>query len=303
MPVIVTDFDAAGLDGPEWERVLWRPQPFPDNYVPPTFLAALSKNPNVLPYQYWPLVLGACTISQHLSVIFVFLAIFTRLLDHTLDPRLLVVLSSVTFVAGCIIWESMEYFESDAAGSASSDRRARVVKASLLIFLALIALAPILRTLTAPTSADSISALTTALFLVHATLADYSYAAFPVQRERLTSVLSINAAISAAVVLASRLHDDLAVFALMLFSVEAFALFPILRRRIQAMPAPIQPAVTLLLGLAALAAPLPRLCAAVLTSVTFGAPAVLMWAQQYKYEIRGPWDAATPRGFERGESG
>jgi hypothetical protein len=99
----------------------------------------------------------------------------------------------------------MEYFESDAAGSASSDRRtlfrlysttglmmtrdpgARVVKASLLIFLALIALAPILRTLTAPTSADSISALTTALFLVHATLADYSYAAFPVQRERCVS--------------------------------------------------------------------------------------------------------------------
>jgi len=49
-------------------------------------------------------------------------------------------------------------------------------------------------------------------------------------------VLSINAAISAAVVLASRLHDDLAVFALMLFSVEAFALFPILRRRIQVLP-------------------------------------------------------------------
>lgn len=46
-------------------------------------------------------------------------------------------------------------------------------------------------------------------------------------------MLSINAAISAVVVLASRLHDDLAVFALMLFSVEAFALFPIFRRRIQ----------------------------------------------------------------------
>jgi hypothetical protein len=54
--------------------------------------------------------------------------------------------------------------------------------------------------------------------------------------ERLTSVLSINAAISAAVVLASRLQDDLAVFALMLFSVEAFALFPIFRRRIQVSP-------------------------------------------------------------------
>ena len=51
-------------------------------------------------------------------------------------------------------------------------------------------------------------------------------------------MLSINAAISAAVVLASRLHEDLAVFALMLFSVEAFALFPVLRRRLQVRPMP-----------------------------------------------------------------
>ncbi|KAI9430548.1 phosphatidylinositol N-acetylglucosaminyltransferase [Lactarius indigo] len=284
---------------PEWERVLWRTQPFPDNYVPPSFLSALSKNPNVLPYRYWPLVLGACTISQHLSVIFVFLAVFTRLLDHTLDPRLLAALSSVGFLGGCLVWELMGHFESDAP---SSERLARTVKASLLVFLALIALAPILRTLTAPTSADSIWALATALFLVHAALADYTYSASPIQRERLTSVLSINAAISATVVLASRLHDDLAAFALMLFSVEAFALFPVLRRRLQSTPAPVQALVTGMLGLATLAAPLPGLCAAVLMSVTFGAPAVLMWAQQYKHEIRGPWDAATPRGFE-GDSG
>jgi phosphatidylinositol glycan class C protein len=143
-------------------------------------------------------VLGACTISQNLSAIFIFLTVFTRLLDHTLDPRLLVALSSVGFIVGCIVWEVLGHFESDTA---SSDRRAcfssansceliascpggRTVKASLLIFLALIALAPILRTLTAPTSADSIWALATTLFLVHAVLADYSYSASPVQRER-----------------------------------------------------------------------------------------------------------------------
>lgn len=101
----------------EWERVLWRTQPFPDNYVPPSFLSALSKNPNVLPYRYWPLVLGACSISQNLSIVFVFLAVFTRLLDHTLDPRLLVALSSAGFIGGCLVWD----FEGDAA---SSDRRA-----------------------------------------------------------------------------------------------------------------------------------------------------------------------------------
>jgi hypothetical protein len=48
------------------------------------------------------------------------------------------------------------------------------------------------------------------------------------------------------------------------------------------MPAPVQTLVSLLLGLAALAAPLPTLSAAVLMSVTFGGPVVLMWAQQYK---------------------
>ena len=66
-------------------------------------------------------MLGACTISQNLSVIFVFLAVFTRLLDHTLDPRLLVTLSSAGFIGGCIVWELMGHFESDAA---SSERRA-----------------------------------------------------------------------------------------------------------------------------------------------------------------------------------
>jgi phosphatidylinositol glycan class C protein len=139
--MMTTEPDRTGEDGPEWERVLWRLQPFPDNYVPPTFLAGLSKNrnqcffnfgllnsyfvfsANVFPYRYWPLMLGACTVSQHLSIIFIFLAVFTRLLDHTLDPRLLVVLSSATFVVGCIIWEVMEYLERGGLKSMPSDRR------------------------------------------------------------------------------------------------------------------------------------------------------------------------------------
>jgi Phosphatidylinositol N-acetylglucosaminyltransferase len=82
-------------------------------------------------------MLGACTISQHLSVIFIFLAVFTRLLDHTLDPRLLVVLSSAIFVVGCIIWEAMEYFGSDALRSTPSDRRKFVLPHSCITGLML----------------------------------------------------------------------------------------------------------------------------------------------------------------------
>jgi len=61
----------------------------------------------------------------------------------------------------------------------------------------------------------------------------YSYGQLEIKLPRLTSVLSMNAAVSASVVLASRLCTDVAVFALALFSVEAFALFPMLRQRLQ----------------------------------------------------------------------
>ena len=51
----------------------------------------------------------------------------------------------------------------------------------------------------------------------------------------------MNAAISASVVLASRLQSNLAVFALILLSVLLFALFPILRRRIHVSHANLKP--------------------------------------------------------------
>lgn len=44
----------------------------------------------------------------------------------------------------------------------------------------------------------------------------------------------MNAAVSASVVLASRLQTDMAVFSLMLYAVQSFALLPVLRQRLQA---------------------------------------------------------------------
>lgn len=49
---------------------------------------------------------------------------------------------------------------------------------------------------------------------------------------RFPSSLSVNAAISASVVLSSRLASHLQVFSLVLFGTEWFALFPILRKQI-----------------------------------------------------------------------
>lgn len=121
---------------------------------------------------------------------------------------------------------------------------------------------------------------------------------------RLTSVLSMNAAISSSVVLASRLENDLAVFSLILFSVQIFALFPVLRRRLQvcfpdhaapcthrhpqASTIHVQLSMTITLSLwslvliARLSSTVAYLYSFALCSVSFLAPGILVWAQRYK---------------------
>ncbi|GAW03681.1 phosphatidylinositol N-acetylglucosaminyltransferase subunit C [Lentinula edodes] len=302
---------------PPWEKVLWKKQPYPDNYIPEGALdSSLRKNPNFKPYTYWPLVHLSTAITQHLATIFIFLCVFVRLKDHSLDPRVLIFLSLGCFFLGYLVWEVLQYTQNLGGSNHGNERNERIrldrvktFKSSILIFLALMSLSPVLRTLSAATSSDSIWALSACLFLLNILLADYGSSNPVIQgrHERLTSVLSMNAAISSSVVLASRLTNDLAVFALIQFSVQSFTLFPMLRRRLQAFSdkkpstQAMQTLLTLILSISSflLAIPLSSTIAFlvlfVLLAVTMLAPAVLVWAQKYKNEIRGPWDVAVPK--------
>jgi len=282
-----------------WEKVLWKRQAYPDNYVPQDlFLASLQKNPNLRPYTYWPLVVLSCSITQHLAVIFIFLAVFARLKEQTLDPRSLVCLSVFSFFIGYIAWNALDR---SPATSEHFTNHLKALKSAIMIFLALMTLSPVLRTLTAATSSDSIWALAAVLFSLNALLADYTASKPGNAREGLSSVLSINAAVSASVVLASRLSTDVSVFSLMLFSIQSFALFPLLRHRLQLLPIAAWLLTSLGMGffavwlIANLSLMVMWLIAFVLILVTFVAPAILLWAQRYKNIIRGPWDVAVPK--------
>ncbi|KAI0963555.1 hypothetical protein AcW1_000600 [Taiwanofungus camphoratus] len=284
----------------EWERLLWKSKLYPDNYVPQSFLSSLSRNSNFKAYTYWYLVIASCAISQHLATIFTFLAIFVHLNERRLDPRILVWASVGGFVVGFLVWELLDC-QSTISRNVNSNR-AKTVKSSILVFLALMSLSPVLRTLTAATSSDSIWALSASLFTLNALLADYTALKHGGHlRERLSSVLSMNAAISSSVVLASRLSDDLSVFAVMLFSVQLFALFPMLRRRLQNSYIILRIFLTLVLCGSSLflTASLSRtatcLFLASFAFVTFIAPGILVWAQRFKNEIRGTWDPAVPK--------
>jgi phosphatidylinositol N-acetylglucosaminyltransferase subunit C len=105
---------------------------------------------------------------------------------------------------------------------------------------------------------------------------------------RLTSVISINAALSASVVLASRLHDDSSVFALILFSLLVFGQLPMLRNRTRGSSSKIKVLSTVGLSvtsmcLASCVSTLYALLSGIiLLFVTFGVPQLLVRAQRFK---------------------
>ncbi|KAF8872132.1 phosphatidylinositol N-acetylglucosaminyltransferase subunit C [Gymnopilus junonius] len=282
-----------------WEKVLWKKQAYADNYVPQgLYPASLQKNPNLRPYTYWPLVVLSCSITQHLAVIFVFLAVFVRLKEETLDPRSLVCLSVFSFFIGYITWNALD---GSSRASEHFTNHLKTIKSAIMMFLALMSLSPVLRTLTAATSSDSIWALAAVLFSLNALLADYTVTEPKNAHEGLSSVLSINAAVSASVVLSSHLPTDASVFSLVLFSIQSFALFPSLRRRLQLLPIAAWLLTSLVMEVfaiwlfATLSLVVMWLIASVLVFVTFFAPAILLWAQRYKNILRGPWDVAVPK--------
>ncbi|KAG9314375.1 phosphatidylinositol N-acetylglucosaminyltransferase-domain-containing protein [Chiua virens] len=122
-----------------WKRVLWETSHYPDNFIPPdAFLSALRRNPNFTPYTYWPLVFLCCAITQHIATVFVFLAIFTRLIERTLDARVLLWMSVTCSALGYAIWEILH---TSHPGNIPPNR-SKAFKSSLLVFLALMGLSP-----------------------------------------------------------------------------------------------------------------------------------------------------------------
>ena len=113
--------------------------------------------------------------------------------------------------------------------NALAHSRLATAKSAILIYIALLGLSPILKTLTGSTTSDSIWSMTCSLMCINIFFFDYSGGVgvkFPAS-------LSTNAALMASTVLASRLPSTTHVFSLTLFSIEVFGLFPVFRRHLR----------------------------------------------------------------------
>ena len=185
--------------------------------------------------------------------------------------------------------------------------------------LVLLAVSPVLRTLTEATTSDSIWALAAVLFALHLVLADYSSTWHSYSHNRtshggqgkLTNALSFNAAISASVVLASRLQTNIDTFTLITLAITLFAPSPHphhphypcgptseVTSFAAKYAATIAAAATLGGGTAEVASWV-RVVVVVWTNlvVVFISAVCPYWirrAQAWKFEISGPWDPAEP---------
>ncbi|KAK0567500.1 glycosylphosphatidylinositol anchor biosynthesis [Tilletia horrida] len=175
----------------EWERLLWKRQPFPDNYVPASFLDKLQTNATIVLPSYATLVVWSLPIAQQVASILAFVGAFAHLLNGSVSALELALGSSLAMLAGWILFElavpehprplPLRGRSSGATASTSTTRQrvrtaANTIVSLFLLSLVLFALSPVLRTLTEATTSDSIWALSVGLFALNAALADYSSA-------------------------------------------------------------------------------------------------------------------------------
>lgn len=283
-----------------WSKVLWRSQPYPDNYVDDTFLGDMSVNTTAQFPDMFALMLSSFSLAQQLAAVFLFIAIFV----HVLQGR---------WSAPAIIWTSAGIslclaVLAEASPSAQGLSALRNAPGLVVLVATLYVLAPMVRTFNEATTDDSIWACTAILFIGHVALADYAMDT-PASTS-LSATASLTMAMCASVVLASRLTADMDVFALLLLALQTFALYPLLRQRLYRRSG---------LGMSPSSAQIPRaaapltlaLVAASIWAFLSVSPLVALvvepgsllfvcvlcpwWmhrAQRWKTEIRGPWDEA-----------
>jgi len=272
--------------------VLWRGRPpGGDNFTDPrSFLRSLVLNARVQRRDLGAARFGALALAQQVCVAALLGAAPAHLASGRASWRQVCAGAAGALLAGA------------AAGLLAAPPRpppravARGLRQSGLLCCGVYFLAPLLQSLSLTTSSDTVVASAAALLLVHLALHDYNFANSITERD--TGAAALAAAVFAAVLLASRLADELQAFAYLLSAMELLVLSPFVRRRVRLAAPALHAGLTALMvaGSALLLWPLSAAAAlAFLTLVGFlvvVCPALLVSSEALKLTINGQWDEA-----------
>ncbi|KAH9521110.1 hypothetical protein DERF_004786 [Dermatophagoides farinae] len=193
----------------EWQKVLYKRQGVPDNYVPTTFLKDLRKNVNLRRFHLMEIIVAASIVTQQivLIVILIMMFIYFDSYDNHYDHILFTIVALVTIFLYTFIFISSKFQEIIQ------------IKSCLIFLIACFTMSPVLKTLTETISTDTIYAQCTIMAFVHLAFHDYGLDAAMVSQP-----ISLNAIFFASVCLASRLSTNYHAFAFLIFSTDLFVL-------------------------------------------------------------------------------
>jgi phosphatidylinositol glycan class C protein len=239
-------------------------------------------------------------MTQQLSTTLLFVGFFLHLQAGIFTAEALASASAITIVLCASLTQRRGSPPSSSKEIAKTATKPLAQPLSYaLLCLVILALSPLLKTLTEATTGDSIAALSTALFLLSFTLADYSAARAIDQESKLPATLSLNASLCSSIVLASRLEGPIEAFSLMLTSILLFAFIPRWTRQLKRPVLATLYTITITLASCSLLAPF-SITASVLNLFTalflsLACPAWMRKAQGWKVGRSGPWDVGIPR--------
>jgi phosphatidylinositol glycan class C protein len=219
------EVDASAPVKPAWRRILYEPQPYPDNYTDVSFLSSLVMNANVRPLSYSSLCLASCTITQRICLVVLWLACFHSMQTHTVRVHTVLAVDAAALLIGLAAMAAMQAAESRQRTTATAWMRSALSRALRLLLLTLLLLfvSPLLLTLTQAYSSDTIWALSLALGALHVLVFDYRWVNAAASHRHhkhahapphssgkppeFQGALSLNAGIFAAILLGSRFQE------------------------------------------------------------------------------------------------
>lgn len=272
-----------------WRKILYEKQDYSDNYVDTKqFLNGLKRNLHTRTYKFQELAIASGTITQEFSSVCLFVSVFWCVQETWLLPTSLLACSVIVGLS-VVGYNSLVFvYQSRHKPLAHFTAVTEYGVSAIVFILFLCAVSPILKTLTEAISTDTIWAMTVGMLSVHLVFHNYGP-----EQDMVSNSISLNAAIFAAVCLASRLPTTFHVFSIVFFAVGLFALLPQMRKAQHPLVLTVTSVLitTYLLWWASLLLSLVLYTLTVLT-ITILAPAWLLKLQHLKNNIYGPWDEA-----------
>ncbi|CAI2350642.1 unnamed protein product [Caenorhabditis sp. 36 PRJEB53466] len=271
-----------------WQKILYRKQPFPDNYSggEEQFLKELRKNVSVVHYDYKSAVFGCMNLLAHVDTLTMYFVLFLNILHSNWSLNVLYVVFTLPAIFYLFFCKFL------APSAADGKEHARTI-VTLLLFA--YAFTPVIRTLTTSISTDTIYATSIITAILSCFFHDYGVKA-PV----VSYPTSVSSGLSSAIFLLSRLEEDTPTLLLLVVAFALHAYGAEFRNRLFSVyPGYSAVAFSLLATssvyfISSFSIELSVLWALMHVFILFICPLILVLKQTGKCTIHGPWDEAVP---------